>query len=112
VESRRLGWRLVELTCTSVGQILRPGWVVPEHPRLSPAEEGRFPHVQRRTIESFIATLATHSQVSLATEHEQEELFERVRDYLATRQETGHGEFDRPLTTIALRSVVSLEDKP
>ncbi|WP_436493359.1 methyltransferase domain-containing protein [Actinokineospora sp. HUAS TT18] len=101
---------LVELTHTSVGQILRPGWVGPEHPRLSPAEERRFPHTQWRTIEDFIATLGTHSQVSLAPAHEREALFDRVRAYLSSRTETANG-FDRPLQTLVFRSVVAFEDQ-
>jgi SAM-dependent methyltransferase len=96
---------LVEMTKTSVGAVLTAGWVVPEHPRLGPAEHTFVPHGQARTVESFIATLGTHSQVALASSAERSALFASVRAYLLSRPETASGSFVRPLSTVAVRSV-------
>lgn len=95
---------LVEATKTSVGAVLTAGWVVPSHVRLGPAEHVFVPHRQRRTIDSMIATLGTHSQVSLAAPAERSALFAQVREYLGSRPETASGEFVRPLVTVAVRA--------
>ncbi|BBA96589.1 putative methyltransferase [Actinacidiphila reveromycinica] len=75
------------------------------HPALFPVEEGYFPHVQRRSAESLVATIATHSHALTREPAERDELFGRVRSYLASRPETAQGEFDLPLITVVQRSV-------
>ncbi|WP_312880212.1 hypothetical protein [Actinokineospora xionganensis] len=64
-----------------------------------------MPHGQPRTIESFIATLGTHSQIALAPPAERAALLDNVREYLRSRPETASGEFIRPLSTVAVRAV-------
>lgn len=96
---------LAEATRTSIGAALLVNWMVPEHERLAPAEHTFVPHGQSRTIESFIATLSTHSQVALAPPAERTALLDDVRAYLRSRPETASGDFIRPLSTVAVRAV-------
>lgn len=70
----------------------------------SPAEWNEFPHGQRRTAESLIATIATHSRLLVMSGQEKADLLARIRAYLASRPETAAGEFMLPLLTAALRA--------
>jgi SAM-dependent methyltransferase len=69
------------------------------------AETGEFPHGQRRTAESFVATLATHSAVLVMEDAERDRLLGEVREYLASRPETATGEFTVPLVTAVVRVI-------
>lgn len=75
------------------------------HPRFSAPEEQVFPHSQRRTAESLVATISTHSHVLVAPDDERAELVADVLTYLKSRPETATGEFDLPLTTLVRRQV-------
>ena len=68
-------------------------------------EQETFPHSQRRTAESLVATLGTHSHVLVLPDGERDELMGRVLAYLRANPETADGEFDLPLTTITVRTV-------
>ena len=72
-------------------------------PRFGSPEQAEFPHGQRRTADSLVATLATREGVLVMPESEREELLGRIRDYLASRPETARGEFTLPMLTCALR---------
>jgi SAM-dependent methyltransferase len=72
-------------------------------PRFDSAEQAEFPHGQRRTADSLVATLATRAGVLVMPEAEREELLGRIRAYLASRPETARGEFILPMLTCALR---------
>jgi len=67
------------------------------------AERAMFPHRQRRTAESLVATLSTKAGILVLPETERTDRLERVRAYLAGRPETASGEFDLPLQTAVLR---------
>jgi SAM-dependent methyltransferase len=67
------------------------------------AESAEFPHGQRRTAESYLATLATHSSVLVMAEAERDRLLAEARAYLASRPETTAGEFTVPLVTAVIR---------
>jgi SAM-dependent methyltransferase len=71
----------------------------------SPPEGSGFEHTQRRTAESLIATMRTHSVFLIMEPAEREAVLSRVRDYLAATPQTASGEFSLPIWTIALRSV-------
>lgn len=71
----------------------------------SAPEIGEFRHGQRRTADSFTATLATHSAVLVMEESERDQLLGEVRDYLASRPEIGAGEFTVPLVTAVVRVI-------
>lgn len=71
----------------------------------APPERADFPHSQRRTAESLVATIATHSQVLVMPDAERARLFAGVRAYLSARPETSSGEFTLPMVTSVFRTV-------
>ena len=68
-------------------------------------ERAEFPHGQRRTAESLVATIATHSRLLVMPEAERAQLLAQVRTYLSTRPETSSGEFTLPMVTGVLRMI-------
>lgn len=68
-------------------------------------ERAEFPHGQRRTAESLVATIATHSRLLVMPEAERAQLLAQVRAYLAARPETSSGEFTLPMVTGVLRMI-------
>jgi SAM-dependent methyltransferase len=68
-------------------------------------ERAEFPHGQRRTAESLLATISTHSRLLVMDERARTELLGQVRSYLASRPETASGEFTLPMMTGVLRSL-------
>ncbi|WP_329130597.1 class I SAM-dependent methyltransferase [Streptomyces sp. NBC_01476] len=75
------------------------------HPACSPLERADFPHRQRRTVDSLIATVATHSHILVLEPAEREEVLGRIRQLLESRPETSTGEFDLEIITRAQRCV-------
>lgn len=69
-----------------------------------PAERAVFGHGQRRSVDSLIATIATHSRLLVMPEQERAELLGRIRAFLVSRPETADGEFTLPLLTGVLRA--------
>jgi SAM-dependent methyltransferase len=67
-------------------------------------EVGEFAHGQRRTADSLVATIATHSNLLVLDEPDRARLLADVRDFLYTRPETGTGEFVLPMVTAVLRA--------
>ncbi|MER6027178.1 class I SAM-dependent methyltransferase [Streptomyces sp. NPDC001851] len=65
--------------------------------------QAEFPHGQRRTADSLVATLATRAGMLVMPEQEQEATLGRVRAFLASTPETAHGEFTLPMLTGVLR---------
>jgi SAM-dependent methyltransferase len=68
-------------------------------------ESAEFPHGQRRTADSLVATIATHSKVLVMAPAERERLLADVSAYLSERPETSDGEFTLPIVTTAVRAV-------
>jgi SAM-dependent methyltransferase len=66
-------------------------------------EKAEFPHGQRRTADSLVATLATKAGMLIMPEQEQEVTLGRIRAFLASRPETARGEFTLPRLTGVLR---------
>ena len=66
-------------------------------------EQFEFPHGQRRTADSLVATLATRAGMLLMQDQEQEATLGRIRAFLASRPETARGEFILPMLTGVLR---------
>jgi SAM-dependent methyltransferase len=95
-----------------LGRLARtsPTFVVPErgrelaHRLFEPFEEAAYPHTHRRTIDSLVETVGTHSWVLVMPRDEREALLARIRSYLASRPETASGEFDLPLVTKVVRA--------
>jgi SAM-dependent methyltransferase len=72
-------------------------------PDTGPPERAEFPHGQRRTADSLVATLATRAGVLVMPEYEREATLGRIRAFLASRPETTSGEFALPMLTGVLR---------
>jgi SAM-dependent methyltransferase len=68
-------------------------------------ESAEFPHGQRRTVESLVATIATHSRVLIMPDDERARLLDGVSAYLSARPETSSGEFTLPMVTGVIRMV-------
>jgi len=66
-------------------------------------EQAEFPHGQRRTADSLVATLATRAGMLVMPEQERDATLDRIRDFLASRPETARGEFTVPMLTGVLR---------
>ncbi|MBV2156791.1 class I SAM-dependent methyltransferase [Kitasatospora sp. SUK 42] len=73
--------------------------------RFGSPEQAAFPHGQRRTADSLVATLATRAGVLVMPEEEREALLGRIGGFLAGRPETADGEFTLPLLTGVLRTL-------
>ena len=85
----------------SATAVLRLG----DTPRFSREESAEFPNGQRRTAESLVATISTHSKFLIMPPPEQERVTGRLRAYLQSRPETSAGEFTLPMVTIVLRTI-------
>lgn len=66
-------------------------------------EQAEFPHGQRRTARSLVATLATRAGVLVLPEPQQQAMLSRIGIFLASRPETAQGEFKLPMLTGVLR---------
>jgi SAM-dependent methyltransferase len=84
-----------------------PARTIDAHPAFSPVERVDFPHRQRRTADSLIATAATHSHILVLEPEEQAKVLGRVRELLRSRPETAEGEFDLEIITRVHRCVRS-----
>ena len=73
--------------------------------QFGPPERAEFPHGQQRTVDSLVATIATHSRQLVMSPAERAEQLDQVRAYLLSRPETARGEFRLPMLTGVLRSV-------
>jgi len=66
-------------------------------------EQADFPHAQRRTADSLVATIATRAGLLVMPEQEREATLVPIRAFLASRPEAAHGEFTLPMLTGVLR---------
>jgi hypothetical protein len=69
-----------------------------------PPDVAEFENGQRRTADSLVATIATHSNFLVMDEPGRAQLLDAVRDFLRARPETQAGEFVFPMVTAALRA--------
>ncbi|MEH0930050.1 class I SAM-dependent methyltransferase [Micromonospora sp. CPCC 205558] len=72
--------------------------------RFGSSEQGEFPHGQRRTADSLVATLATRAGMLVMPDPEREATLDRIRAFLGSGPETAHGEFTLPMLTGVLRA--------
>lgn len=75
-----------------------------EHEAFGPFERQTFRHGHRRTAETLLATIATHSHLIVIGEDERVAILARLGEFLAATPETAQGEFTYPLITTALRA--------
>ncbi|GAB3137910.1 class I SAM-dependent methyltransferase [Micromonospora sonneratiae] len=71
--------------------------------RFGSPEQADFPHGQRRTADSLVATLATRAGMLVMPEQEQATTLGRIRTFLASKPQTADGEFTLPMLTCVLR---------
>ncbi|MFD0822849.1 SAM-dependent methyltransferase, partial [Micromonospora zhanjiangensis] len=71
--------------------------------RFDSPERAEFPHGQRRTADSLVATLATRAGMLVMPQQERAATLGRIRAFLASRPETAAGEFTLPMRTCVLR---------
>ena len=71
--------------------------------RFGSPEQAEFPHGQRRTADSLIATIATRAGMLVMPEQEREATMRRMRAFLASRPETARDEFTLQMFTGVLR---------
>ncbi|MGW6398065.1 class I SAM-dependent methyltransferase [Streptomyces sp. NPDC055134] len=71
--------------------------------RFGSPEQTEFPHGQRRTADSLVATFATKAGVLVMPEQEREATLDPIRAFLKSRPETARGEFTLPMLTGVLR---------
>jgi SAM-dependent methyltransferase len=71
--------------------------------RFGSPEQAEFPHGQRRTADSLVATIATRAGVLVMPAQEQQATLGQIRAYLASSPETARGEFTVPMLTGVLR---------
>ena len=71
--------------------------------RFGSPEQAEFPHGQRRTADSLVATIGTRAGMLVMPEQKQEATLGRIRAFLASRPETAEGEFTLPMLTCVLR---------
>jgi SAM-dependent methyltransferase len=71
--------------------------------RFEAPEQAEFAHGQRRTADSLVATLATRAGILLMPARDRDATLARIKDFLASRPETGHGDFTLPMFTGVLR---------
>lgn len=71
--------------------------------RFGSPEQAEFPHGQRRTADSLVATIATRAGMLVMPEQEQEATLARIRGFLASTPATARGEFTLPMLTGVLR---------
>ena len=72
--------------------------------RFGSPEQAEFEHGQRRTADSLVATLGTRAGMLVMPQQDREATLGRIRDYLASRPETGRDEFTLPMLTCVLRT--------
>jgi SAM-dependent methyltransferase len=68
-------------------------------------EIGEFAHGQRRTADSLVATIGTHSNLLVLDEPDRARMLAKVRDFLNARPQTAAGEFVLPMVTAVLRAI-------
>ncbi|MFG1872578.1 class I SAM-dependent methyltransferase [Micromonospora arborensis] len=66
-------------------------------------EQTDFPHGQRRTADSLVATLATRAGMLVMADPDRAAALGSIRDFLGSRPETAQGEFTLPMLTGVLR---------
>ncbi|GHJ47629.1 type 11 methyltransferase [Catellatospora sp. TT07R-123] len=71
--------------------------------RFGSPEQAEFPHGQRRTADSLVATLATRAGMLVMPQPQRQAALDRIRAVLASRPETADGEFTLPMLTGVLR---------
>jgi SAM-dependent methyltransferase len=81
-------------------------------PLFSPTERAEFANAQPLTADTYVELMGTHSLVLVMAPQERAATLDRIRAYLASRPETADGQFELPMVTAAIRSVILPWDDP
>ncbi|WP_174548841.1 class I SAM-dependent methyltransferase [Actinomadura formosensis] len=101
----RVPW-VAEMKRAACGSVSFLNWrpkALPETEWFPGVERAEFPHGQRRTAESMVATIGTHSHLLVMQDAEREAVLGRVLEHLRATPETAAGEFELPIVTLAVR---------
>ncbi|WP_091609268.1 class I SAM-dependent methyltransferase [Micromonospora mirobrigensis] len=71
--------------------------------RFDSPEQAEFPHGQRRTADTLVATLATRAGMLVMPQRQRQAELHRIRAFLADTPQTADGEFTLPMLTCVLR---------
>ena len=106
-EDDSVGWiaEFGEVVQTSVSTKRAEEIPLPDHPLFTDPAQADFPHTHRRTAESLVATINTHSHALVISAEERARLNERMLAFLKSNPVTANGEFTYPLVTQAKRLV-------
>jgi SAM-dependent methyltransferase len=77
---------------------------LPDHEAFGSFEREQFTHGHRRTADSLLDTVATHSHLLVSSDDERAATLARLREFLASNPETADGEFTYPLVTTVIRA--------
>ena len=75
-------------------------------------EHAEFANSQLLTADTLVELVGTHSQLLVMAPQERARVLATIRSYLASRPETAEGEFELPMVTVAIRTVVSRGTAP
>lgn len=78
---------------------------VPEHPAFGEPEQRQFCWCWPRTIDSFLATVSTHSWVLVSSPEERAAALAAIRLFLEQHPATRNGAFELPMRTLVQRMV-------
>ncbi|MBB5956675.1 SAM-dependent methyltransferase [Saccharothrix tamanrassetensis] len=82
-----------------------PTYAMPDHTLFRDTETDEFPHTHRRTAETLVITIGTHSHTLVIPKEERDQLLQRTLTFLHTNPPTATGEFDLPLITYVERTI-------
>ena len=104
----RVPW-VAEISELHAGAPTVSAWRIQDIPGLdlsfTPPEHDQFAHTHRRTAESLVATVSTHSHLLVLDEAERGAVLDRLHAKLLALPKTGAGEFDFPLVTAVMRAI-------
>lgn len=108
-EDDSVGWvaELIEAAHAArpIGSTGRGFADVPEHPAFDEPEQRQFCWRWPRTIDSFLATVSTHSWALVSSPEERAAALAAIRRFLEEHPATRHGAFELPMRTQVLRTV-------
>jgi SAM-dependent methyltransferase len=78
----------------------------------TPTERAEFANSQLLTADTLVELIGTHSQILVMDPAERARVLAQIRAYLASRPETAEGQFELPMVTSVIRSVVLRGDDP
>ena len=108
-EDDLVGWvaELIEATQAArpIGSAGRGFADVPQHPAFGEPEQRHFCWRWPRTIDSFLATVSTHSWALVSNSEDRAAALAAIRRFLQQHPATRHGAFELPMRTLVQRTM-------